>query len=74
MTRSVRNYTKEFKQEEAIHLALKSPSIDSTAGFSGIRVLIYDGKNISPGFRKGMMVSYRTEKIFKIQLIIDNLC
>ncbi len=35
MTRSVRKYTKEFKQE-AIHLALKSPSIDTTAKELGI--------------------------------------
>lgn len=35
MTRSVRKYTKEFKQE-AIHLALKSPSVDSTAKELGI--------------------------------------
>lgn len=35
MTRSVRKYTKEFKQE-AINLALKSPSIDTTAKELGI--------------------------------------
>lgn len=37
MTRSVRRYTKEFKQE-AINLALKSPSIDGTAKELGIPV------------------------------------
>ena len=35
MTRSIRKYTKEFKQE-AINLALKSPSVDSTAKELGI--------------------------------------
>ena len=35
MTRSVRKYTKEFKQE-AINLALKSPSVDTTAKELGI--------------------------------------
>jgi transposase len=35
MTRSVRKYTKEFKQE-AINLALKSTSIDSTANELGV--------------------------------------
>lgn len=35
MTRSVRKYTKEFKQE-AINLALKSPSIETTAKELGI--------------------------------------
>jgi transposase len=35
MTRSVKRYTKEFKQE-AINLALKSPSIESTAKELGI--------------------------------------
>lgn len=37
MTRSVRKYTKEFKQE-AINLALKSPSIKRTAKELGIPV------------------------------------
>ena len=35
MTRSVRRYTKEFKQE-AINLALKSPSVETTAKELGI--------------------------------------
>jgi len=35
MTRSVRKYTKEFKQE-AINLALKSPSVEKTANELGI--------------------------------------
>lgn len=35
MARTVRKYTKEFKQE-AINLALKSPSIESTAKELGI--------------------------------------
>ena len=35
MTRSVRKYTKEFKQE-AINLALKSPSVENTAKELGI--------------------------------------
>lgn len=35
MTRSVRKYTKEFKQE-AVRLALKSPSIGDTAKELGI--------------------------------------
>lgn len=35
MTRSVRKYTKEFKQE-AVNLALKSPSVDATAKELGI--------------------------------------
>jgi len=35
MTRSVKKYTKEFKQE-AINLALKSPSVDTTAKELGI--------------------------------------
>jgi transposase len=35
MTRSIRKYTKEFKQE-AINLALKSPSVDGTAKELGI--------------------------------------
>ena len=35
MTRSVRKYTKEFKQE-AVQLALKSPSIGDTAKELGI--------------------------------------
>lgn len=35
MTRSVRKYTKEFKQE-AINLALKSPSVDTIAKELGI--------------------------------------
>lgn len=35
MTKSVRRYTKEFKQE-AINLALKSPSVDTTAKELGI--------------------------------------
>lgn len=35
MTRSVRRYTKEFKQE-AINLALKSPSVERTAKELGI--------------------------------------
>lgn len=35
MTRSVRRYTKEFKQE-AVQLALKSPSISKTAEELGI--------------------------------------
>ena len=35
MTRAVRKYTKEFKQEAA-NLALKSPSVDSTAKELGI--------------------------------------
>jgi transposase len=37
MTRSVRKYTKEFKQE-AVNLALKSPSIVNTAKELGIPV------------------------------------
>ena len=37
MTKSVRKYTKEFKQE-AINLALKSPSIERTAKELGIPV------------------------------------
>jgi transposase len=35
MTRSVRKYTKEFK-EEAVSLALKSPSVSKTASELGI--------------------------------------
>ena len=35
MTRPVRKYTKEFKQE-AVNLALKSPSVDTTAKELGI--------------------------------------
>lgn len=35
MTKPVRKYTKEFK-EEAVHLALKSPSISRTASELGI--------------------------------------
>ena len=35
MTRLVRKYTKEFKQE-AVNLALKSPSVESTAKELGI--------------------------------------
>jgi transposase len=35
MARPVRKYTKEFKQE-AVHLALKSPSVESTAKELGI--------------------------------------
>ena len=35
MTRSARKYTKEFKQE-AVNLALKSPSVDQTAKELGI--------------------------------------
>jgi transposase len=37
MTRSVRRYTKEFKQE-AVNLALKSPSIVNTAKELGIPI------------------------------------
>jgi len=39
MSRSVRKYTEEFKQE-AINLALKSPSIATTASELGIFRLV----------------------------------
>ena len=55
MTRSIRKYTKEFKQE-AINLALKSPSIAKTAEELGIPSVTLHGW-INKLKKKGELVS-----------------
>lgn len=55
MTRSVRKYTKEFKQE-AINLALKSPSVVKTAEELGIPAVTLHGW-INKLKKKGELVS-----------------